>query len=173
MSERKQRIEEWLAASRQFFLSVVGAVPGEDWSRVAHDDAAGWTARDVLAHVVGAEPSLLGLVTQARAEGRFVPRPDFDLDFWNRRQVEKRAGKSPADLVAEMESDRGDTLRLLADLPEAALDLPVRHPSYGDMTVEDVFRIIGFHERLHADEIKKNLAPCPRQRPAQFPLRAP
>jgi hypothetical protein len=30
----------------------------------------------------------------------------------------------------------------------------VRHPSYGDMTVEDVFRLIGFHERLHADEIR-------------------
>ena len=32
--------------------------------------------------------------------------------------------------------------------------IPVRHPSYGDMTVEDVFRLIGFHERLHADEIR-------------------
>ncbi len=154
MSERKQSIQAWLASSRQFLLSVVQAVSDEDWSRVAHHDQTGWMARDVLAHVAGAEPSLTGLVTRAQAEGRFVPRPDFDLDFWNRRQVERRAGKSPRDLMAEMESNRAATLKLLADLPETALDLPVQHPSYGEMTVEDVFRIIGFHERLHADEIR-------------------
>ena len=155
MPERKRWIEEWLGSSRRFLLSVIEAVRDEDWQHVAHDDEARWTARDVLAHVVGAEPSLLGLVTRAQAEGRYVPRPDFDLDFWNRRQVEKRAEKSPADLLAELDSNRVATLKLLADLPESALDLPVRHPSYGDMTVEDVFRLIGFHERLHADEIRK------------------
>jgi uncharacterized protein (TIGR03083 family) len=154
MSERKQRIEEWLASSRRFLLAVVEAVPDKDWSRVAHSDAASWTARDVLAHVTGAEPSLGAIISRAQSEGSYIPRPNFDLDFWNRRQVEKRAGKSPRDLLAEMESNRAATFKLLADLPESALDLPVRHPSYGDMTVEDVFRIIGFHERLHADEIR-------------------
>ena len=154
MPERKRRIEEWLDSSRRFLLSVVEAVREEDWQRVAHDDQARWTARNVLAHVVGAEPSLLGIITRAQAEGHYVPRPDFDLDFWNRRQVEKRAEKSPADLMAELDRNRVATLKLLADLPESALDIPVRHPSYGDMVVEDVFRLIGFHERLHADEIR-------------------
>jgi hypothetical protein len=154
MPERKRCIEEWLASSRRFLLSVIEAVRDEDWQRVAHDDKARWTARDVLAHVAGAEPSLFGIITRAQAVGHYVPRPDFDLDFWNRRQVEKRVGKSPADLLAELDSNRVATLKLLADLPESALDFPVRHPSYGDMTVEDVFRLIGFHERLHADEIR-------------------
>jgi len=155
MLERKQHIEEWLASSRGFLRSVVEAVRSEDWSRAAHADSAGWTARDVLAHVVGAEPSMAAIITQTQVGGRYVPRPDFDLDYWNRRQVEKRAEKSPADLAAEMEKNRAATLQLLADLPESALDLPVRHPAYGDMTVEDVFRIIGFHERLHAEEIRR------------------
>jgi uncharacterized damage-inducible protein DinB len=153
MSERKQRIEEWLASSRGFLLGVVEGVHDEDWLRVAHMDSAGWTMRDVLAHIVGAEPSLAGVITRAQADGHYIPRPDFDLSFWN-RQVEKRAGKSPADLRAEMGSNRAATLKLLADLPESALDLPARHPAYGDMTVEDVFRLIGFHERLHTDEIR-------------------
>ncbi len=155
MSERKRHIEEWLASSRRFLLSVIQEVGDEDWQRVAHDDPARWTARDVLAHVVGAEPSLAGIVTRAQAEGHYVSRPDFDLDLWNRRQVEKRAEKSLADLVAELDQNRAATLSLLAGLPEPALDFPVQHPSYGEMTVEDVFRIIGFHERLHADEIRK------------------
>jgi hypothetical protein len=154
MSERKQRIETWLASSRQFLLSIVQSVRAEDWSRVAHRDSAGWTARDVLAHVVGAEPSLAAIIARAQAEGAFVPRPDFDLNFYNHRQVEKRADKLPADLLAEAETNRAATLKLLAEIPEAALDLPVRHPTYGDMLVEDVFCIIGFHERLHADEIQ-------------------
>jgi uncharacterized protein (TIGR03083 family) len=154
MSERKQKIEEWLASSRQFLMEIAQSVKAENWSRVAHTDSVGWTARDVLAHVTGAEPSLVGIITRAQAEGSYVPRPDFDLDFWNRRQVEKRADKSPADLLAEMATNRAATLKLLADLPEATLDMPVRHPSYGDMTVEDVFRLIGFHERLHAGEIR-------------------
>ncbi len=155
MSERKRHIEEWLGSSRRFLLSVIQEVRDEDWQHVAHDDQARWTARDVLAHVVGAEPSLVGIITRAQAEGHYVPRPDFDLDFWNRRQVEKRAEKSLADLMAELDLNRVATLKLLADLPEPALDIPVRHPSYGDLIVEDVFRLIGFHERLHADEIRQ------------------
>lgn len=154
MSERKQKIVEWLASSRRFLLEAIQAAQAEDWSRVAYADSVGWTARDVLAHVTGAEPSMIAIITRTQAEGSYAPRPDFDLNFWNRRQVEKRADKSPSDLLDEMESGRLATLKLLADLPDAALDLPVRHPSYGDMTVEDVFRIIGFHERLHADEIR-------------------
>jgi uncharacterized protein (TIGR03083 family) len=155
MLERKHHIEEWLASSRGFLRSTVEAMRSEDWSRVAHTDSAGWTVRDLVAHVVGAEPSMVAIITQTQARGRYAPRPDFDLDFWNRRQVEKRAEKSPADLVAEMEQNRAATFKLLAELPESALDLPVRHPAYGDMTVEDVFRIIGFHERLHAEEIRR------------------
>jgi uncharacterized protein (TIGR03083 family) len=154
MSERKQKIQGWLESSRRFLLSVVQAVRDQDWSRVAHSDSSGWTARDVLAHVVGAEPSMAVIIGRTQAEGSYAPRPDFDLAFWNRRQVEKRAEKSPADLLAEAETNRAATLQLLADLPEAALDLPVKHPAYGNMIVEDVFRIIGFHERLHADEIR-------------------
>jgi uncharacterized protein (TIGR03083 family) len=155
MLERKQYIEEWLASSRGFLQSVIEAMRSEDWSRAAQTDSAGWTARDLLAHVVGAEPSMAAIITQTQAGGRYAPRPDFDLDYWNRRQVEKRAEKSPADLAAEMDRNRAATLKLLAELPEPALDLPVRHPAYGDMTVEDIFRIIGFHERLHAEEIRR------------------
>jgi hypothetical protein len=154
MVERKPQLEKWLDSSRQFLLAAVEVVRDQDWSRIAHSDNVGWTVRDVLAHVAGAEPSLTAIVMRARAEGRYVPRPDFDLDFWNRRQVEKRALASPGDLMAEMVSNRAATLKLLADLPEAAFDLPVRHPTYGDMTVEDILRIIGFHERLHAEEIR-------------------
>ena len=154
MAERKPQVAKWLDTSRQFLFKTVEAVRDEDWSRVAHSDHIGWTVRDVLSHVTGAEPGLTAIVTRAQAEGSYVPRPDFDLDFFNRRQVEKRAEKTPADLLAEMESNRATTIKLLTDLPEAALDLPVRHPIYGDMTVEDIFRIIGFHERLHADEIR-------------------
>jgi uncharacterized protein (TIGR03083 family) len=158
MSERKPQLEKWLDSSRQFLSKTVEAVRDEDWARVAHSDNIGWTVRDVLAHITGAEPALTAIIVRAQADGNYVPRPDFDLDFYNRRQVEKRAGKSPRDLLAEMDSHRAATLKLLADLPEAALDLPVRHPTYGDMTVEDVFRIIGFHERLHADEIRAALS---------------
>jgi uncharacterized protein (TIGR03083 family) len=154
MADRKLQIAKWLESSRRFLCKTIEAVRDEEWSRVAHSDNVGWTVRDVLAHVTGAEPSLVAIINRAQADGSYIPRPDFDLDFFNRRQVEKRAGKSPADLSAEMESNRAATLKLLADLPESALDLPVRHPTYGDMTVEDIFRIIGFHERLHADEIR-------------------
>ena len=154
MADRKLQIFKWLESSRRFLCNIIEAVHDDEWSRVAHSDNVGWTVRDVLTHVTGAEPSLVALISRAQADGSFVPRPDFDLDFFNRRQVEKRAGKSPADLSAEVESNRAVTLKVLADLPESALDLPVRHPTYGDMTVEDIFRIIGFHERMHADEIR-------------------
>ncbi len=153
MSERKQRIEDWLASSRRFLLSCVRRVPESDWSRVVHTDQSNWTARDLLAHIAGAEPSMLAIIGRMQAESRYVPRADFDLDYWNRRQVEKRAAKTPEDLLSEMETNRAVTLRLLAELSDDTLDLLVQHPAYGEMTVEDIFRVIGFHERLHGAEL--------------------
>ncbi len=153
MSERKQRIEEWLASSRSFLFQAAGALNEAGWQRLSHRDGSGWTARDVLAHIAGAEPSMYYIIAEAQAQGSHTPRPGFDLNYWNRRQVEKRASKSPQDLLTELENSRAATRKLLAEMSESTLDLRVRHPAYGDMIVEDVFRTIGFHERLHAEEL--------------------
>ena len=64
MPGRKERIKMWLGLSRELLLGAVAQAGDANWGQVAHADA-GWTARDLLAHVTGAEPSM-GAETRLR-----------------------------------------------------------------------------------------------------------
>jgi len=129
-----------------------------DWRRPVHGHTEGWTARDALAHLVTAGAGLLR-AAQLMAEGALRMSPDFDLDRWNQRQVEKQAGRTVADLRADLEALNGHVLAYLDQLSaaETALDRRGQHAVFGDVSVEDILRRIYRHEREHAQEIRAAL----------------
>ncbi|MFQ6015192.1 MAG: DinB family protein, partial [Anaerolineae bacterium] len=126
----------------------------EGWGRVTASDP--WTVRDTLAHLVGGEVSQQGLIRRW-LEGHTQLDPRFDLDYWNRRQLEKRKGRTPEQLLADLKAARQTTLQMLNELDEAALDTPGEHPFFGETTVEGVFKAVYRHDRMHSTEIREAL----------------
>ena len=139
-----------LVASRDTLMDVVAKLTAEDWERPAANPE--WTARDTLAHLVASEESMLARIVKGLAgDGKL--RPDFDLHLWNRRQVEKRRDKSPADLLVDLSTSRTELLRLLEDITGEQLAVPVEHPANRDGTVQFIFNRIAEHEREHARDL--------------------
>jgi uncharacterized damage-inducible protein DinB len=116
----------------------------------------GWSARDTLAHLVDAERSHRRFV-QAVLAGQPVHLPNFDLDRWNQEHVARRAAQSVPEILRALREERQATLDLLSTLSDAAWDSRGRHPALGDVTVAQVIRIIGVHERQHTREIRRLL----------------
>ncbi len=126
-------VTELVAAYRQTLTSFADVADGlreEDWAAPV---LPGWTARDVLAHVVHVEDYLAG--SEHPAPGRTRPaepvevgRPEHvrhSFGAWMEEGVRARDDRSPADLVAE--------LRGLVDVRSAGMydtdlemDTPVR-----------------------------------------------
>ncbi|MDG6109542.1 maleylpyruvate isomerase family mycothiol-dependent enzyme [Dactylosporangium aurantiacum] len=84
------------------FQDVVSALDGPDWDRAT--DSAGWSVRDIVAHVAGQYEELARLGTFLRrlriAKRRYPDR--IALDGHNQVQIDELAGRSPAELTAHL-----------------------------------------------------------------------
>lgn len=154
---RLNEIKEKKAAAYEALHTLFEDLEEPDWNRPVYGHSDGWTVREALTHLVTAGTGLLR-AAQLIAEGRLEMRSDFDMDFWNRRQVEKRAGRSVPLLLVDLKQLHQDTLAYLDALAdqddETVLTRTGQHAIFGEVTVEYVLRRIYRHEREHTVELR-------------------
>lgn len=147
-------------AAYQELQELFGGLDEADWGRPVYGHADGWTVRDLLSHLVTAGSGLLG-VAQLVAEGRLEMPSDFDLDRWNRRQVEKQAERTVPELLEGLKDLQRNVLAYLQGLIEAdeetILSRHGHHAVFGESTVELILRRIYKHDREHAAQIRQAL----------------
>ena len=120
----------------------------------------GWSIRDNLAHLADAERAHRGFVG-AVLKGRSTHLAGFDLDRWNQEHVARRAGQSVDEILDALRSERQETLSFMASLPADAWDQVGDHPALGQVSVGQVIRVIGVHDRMHLMEMRRLLALSP------------
>lgn len=112
-----------------------------------------WNPREIVGHLVDAERAHRRFI-EAVASGNPPARLDnFDLNAWNAARVAKRAQQSLGELLALYDEERAATIAALQGLPDDAWEKSGDHPALGHVTVADVTRIIGLHERAHLQEM--------------------
>lgn len=134
----------------------LAAVPADGWDDVVHEGEGGFTRRQILAHVASNDQRQMTRVRVGSGIGGPADEADLaaqaDLDVWNREQVEARAGRMPAELIAEMHARRREFLALLESLsPEQrSRPIPFRGRT-GPLT--ELAALIVEHGAGHAREI--------------------
>lgn len=149
---------ERLTASRTRLLNVIERMEASDLDRPAqHDGEAGWTIRQVLTHLLNAEEDhcrVAAVISRGQADR--LPS-EFSLDDHNQARMVERGTLSRADLLSALAAQRERTLELFRGMDESALEQAGRHPALGEMTVGNIFRIIGMHEKMHLRDIEAAL----------------
>lgn len=147
-------------AAYQELQELFGGLDDADWGRSVYGHSEGWTVRDLLSHLVTAGSGLLG-VAQLIAEGRLEMPSDFDLDRWNRRQVEKQAERTVPELLESLGEVQRNVLAYLDVLTAhdgaTILSRHGHHAVFGESTVELILRRIYQHDREHAAQIRQAL----------------
>lgn len=157
MSSRKESLQKIIASEHAAGLAILKAFTPEQWEMPAPSEAeAPWKARDVLAHIAVSELGQLGQITRCLAGEATVPA-DFDLSRFNRRSVQKQAEKTPAQLLADIETGHAQVLAALMNVAEADLDKTGRHARGDVLTIEQFFIRITEHRRQHAEELQRAL----------------
>ena len=158
MTSRVNSIREFIAAKNRESMGVFERMGETDWARPVYSTEGGghWTARDVLAHLADSEKGQLGQAQRINNGQPGVPA-DFDLNRWNKRAVEKRADKSPAELLADVRDGYARVLAFLEGIAEDDLDKVGRHASGQDLSVEAILRHIAAHRATHVAEIEAAL----------------
>lgn len=112
-----------------------------------------YSPRQTIAHLIGAETSMLRMAKNWIAGQDNRIRPDFDLNFFNRRQQEKRAAQSLDELLEDWHKAHQDLIALMETLTPDDLEKRGDHPSAKDTTLRNLFLIITTHEANHMRDL--------------------
>jgi uncharacterized damage-inducible protein DinB len=156
MSQRMDDIRHLLDQTRHALRSVLDHLQLADWEQSIQDEDQQWTVRQIVSHLVDAQRGMTNQISKISAGEDLIP-PDFDLNRWNRRAVEKAADKTPQDLVAALEDGRTALKQVLNGLTDDQLDKRGRHSSLQIMSVEEIARLVATHEADHAKTIADKL----------------
>ncbi len=152
MSTQQSVIDE-LNGERARLLAVLDNVNDDNAQRVVHGD---WRVQDIIAHIASGEKGSLTYAKLVAANKPTAPSPDgepFDLDRWNQAQVNRRRGKSLAEVIDELHANRQATLAFIAAQNEESLTRRGSHPIFQDATLADVLRNLAEADRHHLTEI--------------------
>jgi hypothetical protein len=113
-----------------------------------------WRVRDVLAHFVSAERMFALYGRQILAGGPGAP-DDFVIDEFNATQVAGLKDVSVADLAAQFETARAETVGIVHGMADTDFDRVGRHPWFGNVPLENMLKLIYRHNMLHERDVRK------------------
>ncbi len=170
----KTELLEALRSSEQEVLQRLRALPAEEFEQGRYE--GGWNGRQILAHVAAIEwtyPRLLDLARQAAAPSEPTEKPAETapaeskkassppsremrggVEDYNTRQVEKRAGASVEELLAEFEKNRAATIAAVEGAEEELLTTPIRSAGGVPGALASVIQVLAVaHVRAHVNDI--------------------
>jgi uncharacterized protein (TIGR03083 family) len=156
MSDKHTLIQKRLRAEGDKLLAVFDNLTREQWQIVIYTDGMTWTIKDVLAHQISAEGEFQFYGRDVLNGGEGAPE-DFNLNAFNNREVASKADRTPEQLLADFRSTRQTTIDLVGEIGDDQFALQGRHPFFGMMTIEDLFKLIYRHNMMHARDIRKAL----------------
>lgn len=146
---------ELLAALEATRDEVVSGCTGLDLSTGVYE--GGWNGHQLLAHIASMEwtyPRILELPAATDAEAARPRDTSVTVDDYNRRQVERRAGVSAADLIAEFARNREQTIAAVAAHHEEGFERRVRSAGGTVGSLADVLWFVAVeHVRGHLADL--------------------
>jgi len=127
----------------------------------------GWNGRQILAHLASIEwtyQRLIDLAREVQAGGVAAKQPapasapaaagTPQIMNYNERQVEKRAGASVAELLAELEENRNSTIAAVETAGESLFNVPIRSAGGAQGPLASVLNYVAvLHVAQHVNDI--------------------
>jgi hypothetical protein len=150
MLPQLEPIAQRLADNRRLLDQYVAQLNDDEMKRAPEEGE--YSGREVIAHLAGGNRGMTRLMQQMAAGSNPRLKADYNNDYYNARQQEKRAGMSVSELLAELDETHRDLLAFMETLREQDLERRGEHPIIGDGTVLQVMEMLSAHERSHIEE---------------------
>ena len=126
----------------------------------ADQGEGGWTARELLAHLAGRQPSYDMMFRMAAGEAP-PGGGEFNVHDWNKRLIDERVGKGKDELLAEFRQVHEQLIQRVSDTPDETLGKTIMGPR-GETTFADMLKGSGgMHSMNHAEEVDEAISLTP------------
>jgi hypothetical protein len=161
----KTQLLEALRSGERELVDKLGALSADAFEQERYEN--GWNGRQILAHVASLEwtyPRLLDIPKQEKPPAAAESRPKSSspptrsvrggIGSYNERQVEKRAGMSVADLLAEFQKNRAATIAAVDKADDSLLATPIKSAGGISGPLATVIYLIAvMHVQGHVNDI--------------------
>jgi uncharacterized damage-inducible protein DinB len=159
MAVSKSELLEALRTSESEVLDQLKNLPAEEFEKGRYEN--GWNARQILAHMASIEwtyPRLIDLAKQppsAESPGEApTKKAKGGIGSYNDRQVEKRAGATVEELLAEFETNRQATIKAVEEQNDETLSKEVTSAGGFNGPLAQVLHWVAVdHIRIHLNDI--------------------
>ncbi len=157
----REDVSESLMLSVQRAEKMAANLSEADLARQVYDD--GWTVKDVFAHLasMGMSPAFFIGMAQRAGEGGGGGGmgAGFNVNAFNKQQVEARKDKTVFELVAEFRQGHEKGVEMIGAMPDDVLQKKMPNPFVGGMstTLEMIQGSCGDHEAEHLMDITRVL----------------
>jgi len=155
MSETTELAEK-LKTEGERMAAFFSELTDDQWGSEVYTEGATWTIRNVLAHFVTSERGLVKLFERIRTTGEGAAE-DFSIDRYNASQQERTKDLAPADLLAQYQQVRAESVQWVNTLKDEELDIKGRHPFLGETVIREMVKMLYLHNQLHYRDVKRAL----------------
>lgn len=155
MSETTELAEK-LKTEGERMAAFFSELTEDQWGSEVYTEGATWTIRNVLSHFVTSERGLVKLFERIRTTGEGAAE-DFSIDRYNASQQERTKDLAPADLLAQYQQVRAESVQWVNTLKDEELDIKGRHPFLGETVIREMVKMLYLHNQLHYRDVKRAL----------------
>jgi len=152
-----QSLADRLRAEGEKVVAAFDAYPEQSREVTVYTEGAHWRLRDVLAHFVSTEISLLQLFKVIQSGGYGIP-DDFSIDQYNEKQVAALKDQPFESLLERFTSTRAAMAEWVEELSQSDLELTGRHPFKGVINLAEMVKLVYLHNNLHLRDIRKRVS---------------
>jgi hypothetical protein len=156
MPETSEFLADRLRAEGARVIDFFNTLTMEQWAVIVYQQDNPWTLHDLLAHFVSSEIGRQDLIIDVASGGRGAP-PDFDIDRFNQRQVDRLSNKSNSDLLTIFSQERARLIELVRALRQEDIDRIGNDPFLGEVTLAEIIKLTYRHLQIHLRDTKRCL----------------
>jgi len=123
-------------------------------SATIYADGMEWTLQDLLAHLGSAERAFLYYGRDILDGGEGAPE-GFDLHAFNNGEVGSLRDRTYPQLLDDLRAVRQETIDLVGRIADEDFARTGRHPFFGQMTIEEMFKLIYRHNMMHLRDVRR------------------
>jgi hypothetical protein len=154
MADTPQSLSDCLRDEGGRVVDFFNRLTDKQWITPVYPIEVSWDFHNLLAHFVASEVARKELIVNILAGGRGAP-PRFDIDEFNRQEVDRFSAESKDYLLELFQLERAHLVNIISGLSNTDLELIGNDPYLGEVQLAEMIKLTYRHLQIHLREARR------------------